>query len=295
MPTDDPISRRGAVGPMRTPVRTMRGVAARAGIVALAFVLGACAFRPLYGESESGAFARTQTQDIRVAEPGVDRTAQQVRNALIDRLTPRGEPAAPAYVLEFSITEAFADLLVQQNAEVLRRNLQLTGTYLLRDVSDGSVVYRGSATRSAALNRLDSEYANVIAERDARERAAESLADAIALRLGVVMATVQSPEGRRKAALERAAAPAQAAPARQALPPDLPGLTPERAPGVAKPPVAPVDTPPAFETARPAADADPEPAPESPAQPDGDAPAEGQGGRSFLGFPAPQAVDPSEL
>lgn len=180
----------------------------RAGL-ALAAALGltACGFTPLYGEKASGGFARTALQDVAVAPAGLDRTEQLLRNALIRRLTPQGQPASPTYRLEYTTSDTLGDLLVQQNAEVLRRNYQLTARYTLRHVADGEVLFQGSETRSASLNRLDSEYANVIAERDARARAAASLADAIAQRLAVVLATAESPEGKRAAALRAAAAP----------------------------------------------------------------------------------------
>ena len=290
-------------------VRTATRAGARIAMLGLAAgLVAACTFRPLYGDSASGTHARTQTQSIAIAETGNDRTAQLVRNALIDRLTPAGIPSAPAYRLEFTLSDSLGDLLVQQDAEVLRRNFQLSAAYVLRDTADDRIVYRGTETRSASLNRLDSEYSNVIAERDARSRTAETLATAIALRLGTVMATLESPEGRARAAARRAARRTAEPVAASVLPPDLPGLNAGRAPGVAKPPVTPVDAPP------PMSETDPDipfghsradrfrviettgdaPAPAEETTPAPDADDRSAGSRGPL-FPAPEAIDPAEL
>jgi len=167
-------------------------------------ILAGCSFRPLYGTSNEGTSARVGSNSIAISQIGQERVGQQLRNSLIDRLTPGGQPQFPAYTLDVTISDSLTDLLVQEDSTVLRRNYRLTASYKLIEVATGDPVYTSSVSRTASLNRLDSEYANVIAQRDAEERAAEAVADVMVQRLGIALARLASPESRRNAALEEA-------------------------------------------------------------------------------------------
>ena len=190
-------------------------------MLALGLMAGvaACSFRPLYGNSAEGAAARTGIQSVEVAQIDFGRVGQHVRNELISQMTPRGTPARPEFTLSVALQDVVADLLVQENSTVLRRNYTLTATYQLIDNETGAPVFSSSVQRNAALNRLDSEYANVIALRDAEERAAAAVATVITQRLSIALSELASPEKRRKAALEEANR-IKAAPARSATPPE---------------------------------------------------------------------------
>lgn len=181
------------------------GVKALALGLGLTLVLAACSFRPLYGSSNEGNAARIGSASIAITQIGEDRVGQQLRNGLINRLTPRGQPAFPAYQLDVTIDDTLADLLVQEDSTVLRRNYKLTASYRLIELATGDPLYSSTVSRTASLNRSDSEYGNVIAQRDAEERAAEAVADVLAQRLGIELARLASPKERRRAAIEEAA------------------------------------------------------------------------------------------
>ncbi len=187
--------------------------------IAMAALLAACSFRPLYGTSTEGNAAREGIAQISVAEIGPGRIGQQVRNGLLDRLTPKGTPAFPTYHLEVLLSESLVDLLVQENSTVLRRNYKLTARYKLIDLATGDQIFSATAARTASLNRLDSEYANVIAQRDAEKRAADAVAGVISQRIGIALAELASPEQIRKAAIAEAAK-IKAAPQPSATPPE---------------------------------------------------------------------------
>ena len=172
--------------------------------IGLVLVLTACSFRPLYGTSTEGNAARIGSASISILQIGDERVGQQLRNGLIDRLTPAGEPQFPAYQLSVTISDGLTNLLVQEDSTVLRRNYTLTASYRLIDVETGDTVHSSSVRRTASLNRLDSEYANVIAQRDAEERAAEAVADVMAQRLGITLSRLSSPEAKRRAAIAEA-------------------------------------------------------------------------------------------
>ena len=64
----------------------------------------------------------------------------------------------------------------------------LRRTYDLLLVSSGDTVLQGTVRSVAAYNVVSSDYANVVAERDAELRAAREVGDEMKLRLAVYLA-----------------------------------------------------------------------------------------------------------
>src|SRR5690606_19133255 len=81
--------------------------AALAAAAAAVLALSGCGYRPVYGEQSaavSGDGARSNLGSVKVL--GIaDRRGQILRNYLLDRMTPRGEPATPRYILSVTTTE----------------------------------------------------------------------------------------------------------------------------------------------------------------------------------------------
>ena len=150
--------------------------------VALAGLLTGCGFRPLYQQDSSSASV-AQFSQILIAQPE-DRVSQQLRNHLLDMLTPRGAPDRPLYLLDYRITESVGSVFVTRSEEITRNNLQLTVSYYLRDYQTGQPVFSMSVTSQSSYNVTQADYANLISEKNARERALRDAAEQIRLRLG---------------------------------------------------------------------------------------------------------------
>lgn len=132
----------------------------------------------------SDATAATDLSYVKVADiPG--RTGQLVRNELIVQLGIAQVSVSPVYRLEVELEESREGLAFQRDDSVTRYNYRLYGTFRLIDVRTGAVATHGKTRVIAAYNVVRSDYANLIAERDARDRAARDLAQEIRLRLGV--------------------------------------------------------------------------------------------------------------
>jgi LPS-assembly lipoprotein len=144
-------------------------------LLALFFLaLAGCGFHPLYGGA-SGQIRRAELAQVQVTEIK-SRLGSEMRNALIDRLTPDGEPVHPQYRLDVSLTEFREGVAIQQDASITRYNYQLTGNYKLVDLGTGKIVYEGQARSMNAYNVVDSPYATLTAERDAASRTALDVA-----------------------------------------------------------------------------------------------------------------------
>ncbi|MCM0018613.1 MAG: hypothetical protein NBV67_01330, partial [Tagaea sp.] len=66
-------------------------------LVGLPAILAGCGFEPLHRATARGSAADSLAA-IRI-DPIADRSGQILRNYLLDRLSPRGTPARPDYVL----------------------------------------------------------------------------------------------------------------------------------------------------------------------------------------------------
>lgn len=146
-------------------------------------VLPGCGFRPLYApRSGRGGVADLAFVKIDRIQ---DRSGQLVRNELLELLNPKRLDVKPVYLLQVDLTESKEGLAFQKDDSVTRFNLRLGGSFRLRDERIGSVVLEGLTRSRAAYNVVQSDYANLIAEKDARKRAALEVAQDIAIRIAI--------------------------------------------------------------------------------------------------------------
>ncbi len=120
---------------------------------------------------------------VSVQAPG-DRVNRVLRLTLEDKLRATSI-RTPQYrvLLQSSLSEL--DVAVQQDTEVTRKNLRLRTTFALHDIGTDELLFEGNSFGIVAFNRVASEFANIIAERDAEERVANQVAEDIHSKLAV--------------------------------------------------------------------------------------------------------------
>lgn len=158
-----------------------------AALIAGAGLLAACGYRPLYGTSGlTEPASATATAELTATEVAriSSRSGQMLRNALERRLhIPR--QSGTRYRLTVVYHESKQTLAEQKSGAVTRANLRTQGAYRLTRISDGMLLNKGRSDAVASYNLLDSEFATLAAEKDARTRAIETLADDIRTRLAI--------------------------------------------------------------------------------------------------------------
>lgn len=142
-----------------------------------------CGFRPLYGNHATGS-ARTDFLQIEIATIK-DREGQLLRNELVRRLYGSSARHVPAYRLVTKLSESKTSLAVQKNAFATRSNLVMTADFLLQEAATGQAVFTGASRVTVSFNILDSEFASLLGEKNARERGIRELSEDIRVRLGV--------------------------------------------------------------------------------------------------------------
>ena len=160
-------------------------------VVSSAIGLSGCGFQPLYGDRPGGSGVAADIATIRVA-PIADRTGQILRNALIDRLNPSGEPADPLYSLEVRLAVAKQELGIRKDETATRTSMRFRSTFRLRDSASGAFVFSSRAAAITSYNIVDSEYATIASERAARRRGLILVADSIATRLAAYFNRLRS-------------------------------------------------------------------------------------------------------
>lgn len=152
----------------------------------------ACGFRPLYGERAMTASTVDAMALVEVGKlPG--RYGQIIRNHLIDRLSPRGRPSAPRYQLILEIETQKEALAIEQDETVERFNFALITKYRLVDLISDTTVLRSRSQSIAAYNVVRSDYATLVAEKDAANRVARVVCDDIKLQLSIFFDRQLSP------------------------------------------------------------------------------------------------------
>ncbi len=147
-------------------------------------LVGACGFQPLYGKTGSNAKVQAQLSQTYVL-PIDGRTGQILRNNLLDRVTPNGVPVKAQYRLSVKLSSKKSGVAIDKTASTNRYNLNLHAKYTLLDPTGKIAFYNGVARSISSYNVVDSDFANLSAEKNAEKRSAIVLAEEIHRQLSV--------------------------------------------------------------------------------------------------------------
>jgi LPS-assembly lipoprotein len=171
------------------PVRFFERIAVLFSIVALT----ACGFEPLNAKHANGSTTLTQTAQVKVQPieytTGTTnlnyRLTQQLRNELLDRLNPDGEPSGPAFELQIMISESDSPTSIDTAGTVQRSAITETAVFKLISLADNKPVLQGRSTGINSYGVITNSYATTVGRDDARKRAITFVADDIGTRLSL--------------------------------------------------------------------------------------------------------------
>lgn len=162
-------------------------------LFALALVVSGC-MRPLYGELSAGNAVRPELSAIDVKPVG-DVIGHYLREELIFNLTggaPDSKLGPTKYQLMITTSDqtlaAAIDTSETRSARADAAAVQVTANYKLTDLK-GTVLTEGTVVASGSIDRLTQRFAALRAVRDAKIRAAKTLADMIETRLAAHFAS----------------------------------------------------------------------------------------------------------
>ena len=152
-------------------------------VMAVLAVLQGCGFRPLYGDPSTGG-SSAEFALIKV-EPIKDRIGQLLRNHLRTAFNPKPRTQKPRYLLKTQVFQSTASLAVRKSAFATRANLTVAANFHLLNAATAKPLFSATRSITVSYNILDSEYATLAAEKDARNRAVRELSEDIRIQLGV--------------------------------------------------------------------------------------------------------------
>ena len=173
----------GRVSKFSSNVTTKR-IVLLAGTSVLCIVGAACGFRPLY--SEAGGANSKALASVSIAQIN-DRSGQKLRNFLLERMAPGTSGRKSLYTLKIKLQESKTIKNIRKDKSVTRANLSIAADFILTPKVGNRAVFKGTVLSTNSYNVLDSGFATLSAEKDARNRALRSLAEEIRLRVGIAL------------------------------------------------------------------------------------------------------------
>ena len=166
-------------------------------LIIIPLILCSCGFQPLYvqrsGEAKwyfNDKFDTSITDEmmqIKIASIA-DRFGQQIRNELLDLLTPKGAPKNPKYRLVVKILERqVTQQAMRSDVTATNERIKYRVGYTLYNSSEELV--KGDSIAFVSYDILSDPYSTTMAQKKAENDASRIVANDIALRLGAYFHT----------------------------------------------------------------------------------------------------------
>jgi len=178
---------------MPHPIRRSRRLSRRAALAGGLILLAGCTVQPLYQTTAPGIGGTVAPLRTVIVADVNDRVSQQVRNHLIFLLYQGSSPASQAQysaaiTASPSVRDVFATTAPDGSTQVTAKRIVLSGTVTLTDITDGSVIAQATRTATASFDQTRQEFANLRAQRDAENRAADELAEQFRIVIATALA-----------------------------------------------------------------------------------------------------------
>lgn len=149
-------------------------------VLLLMVTVGGCDLQPVYGTQAQ----RQHLADIQI-EPINDRLGQMLRNRFLD-LQGRNRKAVK-YILNSRLSEGKTQFSVTRDGKVTQANLVITLRYQLNEAGSGLLVSEGQIKAQTSYDLVDSPFARISSERQAKQVLAQNLARRLSIRLSTVL------------------------------------------------------------------------------------------------------------
>ena len=164
---------------------------ARAAVLSALLAVGAglagCGFHPLY-KDDGGREASAELAAVHISTIP-DRNGQILHNYLLDKINPQGRPADPRYVLDIKLVETKANLGIIKDSSSTLAQIANVATYTVRDLKTKAPLQSGRSRSVASYNIVQSDFATLASEKDARERSLRDIAEDITTKVAVFLSS----------------------------------------------------------------------------------------------------------
>lgn len=160
------------------------------GILIVALCLSACGFRPMYAQNDGSGTLYGNTSPSVVDEMAqirisaiAERFGQQLRNNLLDLMTPKGVPAQSRYRLDVEVVDKSTTQQAMRD-DVTATSERIDYRVEYRLYQGATELVRGDSFAFVSYDILANPYSTTMAQKKAETDAAKIIANDIALRIG---------------------------------------------------------------------------------------------------------------
>ena len=142
-------------------------------------ILSNCGYEPIYSKNvnRDKDLLSVSVKNIK------NRSGQILRNTLLNQINPERERAIIKYRLGIKISESKTNLAYRRDMSATRQDLEVIAKYVLTNVKTNEIVLKEETKSISSYDVVESVYATLIAEKDARERNLEVIGDEIYINL----------------------------------------------------------------------------------------------------------------
>lgn len=155
-----------------------------------------CGFQPMYARNGQQAAAPVAAELAGIRVAGIeDRSGQMLRNALVSRMTPLGEPGRPTYTLEVDLSQYQENLAERSDGKATLGRTFVTANFRLIDYGSEKPVFASTSRSVVSYRLLGPTYGSTAVERDAEKRALGDMAEDIRAQISAFLAKRQVKAG----------------------------------------------------------------------------------------------------
>lgn len=154
-------------------------------------LLTGCGFSPLYVQHSGGTWTSKDNYDksityemsqIRIT-PISERFGQQIRNKLLDLISPKGAPTKAKYRLDVELDKKeVSQQAMRDDVTATSERVDYTVNYKL--YQGNTILVSGDSFAFVSYDVLNNPYSTTMAQKKSEENAANIIANDIALRIG---------------------------------------------------------------------------------------------------------------
>ena len=132
-----------------------------------------CGYTPVYSKKNNEDLIAISVKNIK------NRPGQILRNSLMNKINPENKRVISKYRLTIEISESQNNLAYRQDMSATRTDLEIDAKYILTNIKNGNILIDSSTKSISSFDVVESVYATIVAEKDAREKSLQDISDQI--------------------------------------------------------------------------------------------------------------------
>ena len=138
-------------------------------------MFSSCGYEPIYSKN-----VNTNKELLSISIKNIkNRSGQVLRNTLLNQLNPDRERVIIKYRLIIKISENKTNLAYRRDMSSTRQDLEVIAKYLLKNAKNEEILLKQEAKSISSFDVVESVYATLIAENDARKKNLQVISDDI--------------------------------------------------------------------------------------------------------------------